>query len=127
MPRLVCSHREGKTNRFIGSWKMKLGIILNTKDPETAWNALRLGNEALSTDNEVGVFLLGSGVEIEMINDKTFDVTKVLDKFVKDGGKLMACGTCLRVRHQKTGVCPVSTMSELIKMISYSDKVVSLG
>jgi len=26
---------------------MKLGIIVNTNDPESAWNALRLGNEAL--------------------------------------------------------------------------------
>jgi hypothetical protein len=26
---------------------MKLGIIINTDDPETAWNALRLGNTAL--------------------------------------------------------------------------------
>lgn len=43
---------------------MKLGIILNTNNPETAWNALRLGNEALSSGNTVGVFLLGSGVEV---------------------------------------------------------------
>lgn len=106
---------------------MKLGIILNTKDPETAWNALRMGNEALNTGNEVSLFLLGSGVEIEMINDKTFDVAKLLDKFVKDGGKLMACGTCLSVRHQKARVCPISTMSGLVEMISHSDKVVSLG
>ena len=106
---------------------MKLGIILNTKDPETAWNALRIGNEALNTGNEVSVFLLGSGVEIEMVSNTTFDVAKVLDKFVKDGGKLMACGTCLSVRHQKTGVCPISTMSGLVEMISHSDKIISLG
>jgi uncharacterized protein involved in oxidation of intracellular sulfur len=43
---------------------MKFGIIVNTDDPETAWNALRLGNEALAGDNETTVFLLGSGVEI---------------------------------------------------------------
>ncbi len=41
---------------------MKLGIILNTKDPETAWNAQRLGKEAISAGNTVSVFLLGNGV-----------------------------------------------------------------
>ena len=46
---------------------MKLGIILNSKDPETAWNVLRLGNEELSAGNETSIFLLGSGVEIENI------------------------------------------------------------
>ncbi len=43
---------------------MKLGIIVNTNDPESAWNALRLGNEALTAGNDVRVFLLGSGVEM---------------------------------------------------------------
>ncbi len=106
---------------------MKLGIILNTNDPETVWNALRLGNEALSTGNEVSVFLLGSGVEIETIEGKTFDVATVLKRFVKDGGKIMACGTCLSLRHQEAGVCPISTMSQLVEMIFDSEKVVTFG
>lgn len=106
---------------------MKLGIILNTNDPETAWNALRLGSEALSTGNEVSVFLLGSGVEVENIRDGTFDAAGALEKFIDSGGRVLACGTCLTVRHQAAGVCPISTMSELVEMISESDKVVSLG
>jgi len=43
---------------------MKLGIIVNTNDVETAWNALRLGNEALVGGNQTTMFLLGSGVEM---------------------------------------------------------------
>ena len=82
---------------------MKLGIIVNHNDPETARNVLRLGNEALRTGNEVSMFLLGSG------------------------GNLLACGTCLGLRHQEAGVCSISTMSELIEMISDSDKVVTFG
>ncbi len=39
---------------------MKFGIIVTTNDPKTAWNTLRLGNEALSAGNEVSLFLLGS-------------------------------------------------------------------
>ena len=106
---------------------MKLGIVLNTNDPETAWNALRLGSEALSTGNEASVFLLGSGVEVENIRDGTFDVAGALEKLLDSGGRVLACGTCLTVRHQGAGVCPISTMSELVDMISNSDKVVSLG
>ncbi len=106
---------------------VKLGIIVNTNDPETAWSALRLANEALSTGNEVGIFLLGSGVEIENIEDKTFDVAGALEEFLNGGGKILTCGTCLESRHQEAGACPISTMSELVEMISDSDKVVTFG
>ncbi len=106
---------------------MKLCIIVNTKDHETAWNALRLGNEALSAENEVSVFLLGSGVEIVSIKDKTFDVAGVLKKFLNSDGNLLACGSCLELRHQQAGICPISTMSELVQMICDVDKVVTFG
>jgi uncharacterized protein involved in oxidation of intracellular sulfur len=106
---------------------MKLGIIVNTKDPETAWNALRLGNEALASGNQVSMFLLGSGVEIENIKHETFDVAGIMEKFLNSGGSLLACGTCLELRHQEAGLCPISTMSELVELISDSDKVVTFG
>ena len=106
---------------------MKLGIIVNTKDPESAWNALRLSNEALNSGTEVSVFLLGTGVEIPNIKDKTFDVGGMLKKFLDSRGNLLACGTCLGLRHQEAGVCSISTMSELVDMISDSDKLVTFG
>ncbi len=105
----------------------KLGIIVNTNDTETAWNALRLGNEALARGNETSVFLLGSGVEIVSINDKAFDVAEALEKFLNGGGDLLACGSCLELRHQEAGICPLSTMSQLVEMIFDSDKVVTFG
>ena len=106
---------------------MKLGIIVNTKDPESAWNALRLSNEALNGGTEVSVFLLGPGVEIPNIKDKTFNIVGMLKKFLDSGGNLLTCGTCLGLRHQEAGVCSISTMSELVEMISDSDKVVTFG
>ena len=106
---------------------MKLGIIVNTNDAEKAWNALRLGNEALTGGNETTLFLLGSGVEIVSIKNKVFNVAGVLKKFLNNGGNLLACGSCLELRHQEAGVCPISTMAELVEMISGSEKVVSLG
>ncbi len=106
---------------------MKLGIILNTNHPETVWNALRLGNEAMAGDHETTLFLLGSGVEIENIKHEQFSVADGLKKFLDNGGNLLACGTCLELRHQEASVCPISTMSQLVEMISESDKVVTFG
>ena len=106
---------------------MKLGITVNTNHPETVWNALRLSNEALSTENKVSMFLLGSGVEIVSVKDETFNVAEALGKFLNSDGNLLACGTCLELRHQEAEVCPVSTMAQLVEMIADSDKVVTLG
>ena len=106
---------------------MKLGVIINTNNPETSWNALRLGNTALKAGHEVSVFLMGSGVEIENIKDQTYDVSGTLANFLNGNGKLLACGTCLKSRHLYGGVCPVSTMAELVQLISDSDKVVSFS
>ena len=106
---------------------MKLGIILNSNDPETSWNALRLGNTALGAGHEVSVFLMGSGVEVEEIKNEEFNVAEVLGKFANSKGNLLACGTCLKVRQQETGICPVSTMPQLVQLIAESDKVVTFG
>lgn len=106
---------------------MRFGIILNSKDSETAWNALRLGNEALRQGHEVKVFLLGGGVEIENIKSEDFDVHKVLGEFIDSRGELLACGSCLKIRQQKSAVCPISTMPQLVEMIVASEKVVTFG
>ncbi len=106
---------------------MKLAIILNTNQPETAWNALRLGATALDAGHKVSVFLLGNGVEIESIKDETFNVAELLKKFSRSESSLLACGTCLRLRHQEPGVVVKSTMPDLVKLIDDSDKVVTFG
>jgi uncharacterized protein involved in oxidation of intracellular sulfur len=106
---------------------MKLGIIINTNNPETAWNAPRLGTTVLDAGHKVSVFLLGSGVEIESIRDKTFDVTEILKKFAKSEVSLLGCGNCMRLRHQEAGVILKSTMPDLVQLIADSDKVVTFG
>lgn len=106
---------------------MKLAIIINSNDPETAWNALRLGNTALGDGHDVTVFLMGIGVEVEEIKNEKFNVPEVLKKFLDSKGNLLACGTCLKVRQQEAGVCPISTMPQLVQLIANSDKVVTFG
>ncbi|HLC94344.1 MAG TPA: DsrE family protein [Patescibacteria group bacterium] len=108
---------------------MKLGTILQSNNPEHVWNTLRLGITALSASHSVHIFLMSEGVEITNIPDtKHFDISKKLEKFQKLGGQLLACGTCLEIRHTgENRVCPVSTMKDLVKMIEESDKVLVFG
>ena len=107
---------------------MKIGVILNTADPETAWNALRFGSTALAFGNEVSVFLLGVGVEVPNVVDEAFDVKEQLKTFKENGGLLLACGTCLKSRDDNEfSACPVGTMQDLLTLVEDSDRVVSFG
>lgn len=44
-----------------GQSKLKIAIILNSKNPETVWNAFRLGATSLLVGHKVKIFLLGEG------------------------------------------------------------------
>lgn len=105
---------------------MKLGIVLYSPDPETAWNALRLGNFALGQGDQVKVFLLAKGVECDSLDTEQFKVTEQMQGLVDQGGEILACGTCLKLRHSAgSELCPLSTMQDLYELIRDSDKVVS--
>ena len=106
---------------------MKIGIILNSNEPETAWNAFRLGLEALEKRHSAKIFLLGKGVECENIEDRKFNVQKMINAFKKRKGQILACGTCLKSRQKEgSAVCPVSTMQDLLKLVEESDKIGSV-
>jgi len=96
---------------------MKLGIIINTNNAETAWNAFRLGDTALTAGHKVAVFLLGSGVEVENEVDETYNVAELINKFTTRKGSLLGCGTCMRLRHREAGVILKSTMLDLVQLI----------
>ncbi|MFC5279975.1 DsrE family protein [Halorubrum rubrum] len=111
----------------------QLGIVLETADPERAWNAFRLGITALEDGLDVSVFLLGEGVETEEITDDEitgdgFDVRERMEAFDDAGGELLACGTCLEIRKRDgSEVCPISTMSDLLEVVTTSDRVLTVG
>jgi len=106
---------------------MKLGIIIYSTDAETVWNAFRLGVFSLKEGDEVKVFLLAKGVECEKLVDDKFNVLEQMQLFVDNGGKILACGTCLKIRNSEgSELCPVSTMKDLYEIIRDSDKVVSI-
>jgi len=105
---------------------LKIGIILSSNDVETVWNAFRLANYSISEGDSISVFLLGKGVEAQKISSKDFDVTGQMDDFAASGGKILACGTCLRLRNQEgTKLCPVSSLSDLYAIIKRSDKILT--
>ena len=106
---------------------MKLGIVIYSTDAETVWNAFRLGVFSLKEGDEVKVFLLAKGVECEKLVDDKFNVLEQMQLFVDNGGKILACGTCLKIRNSEgSDLCPVSTMKDLYEIIRDSDKVVSI-
>ena len=108
---------------------MRLGIILQSNKPEHAWNTFRLGVPALKTNHQVEIFLINEGSELETIPDsKNFDISAKVAEFKNLKGEIYACGTCLKVRgKEESGVCPISTMSDLLKMVESSDKVLVFG
>ena len=106
----------------------RLGIVLETSDPERAWNALRLAITALENGKAVSVFLLGEGVEAEEITDEQFDVRDRIEAFDEAGGELLACGTCLDIRNSDgSEVCPISTMDDLLEVVTTADRVLTIG
>ena len=107
---------------------MKFGIILNTNEPESVWNAFRFGTTSLLNDHEVKVFLLGRGVEAENIKDEKFNVEEQIQHFIENNGRIYACGTCLKLRQMKgSEACPISTMHDMLHIVEESDKVLTFG
>ncbi|MED3803057.1 DsrE/DsrF/TusD sulfur relay family protein [Lysinibacillus xylanilyticus] len=105
---------------------MKLGIILETKEPEKAWNAFRFANAALMKEHEVKLFLMGEAVECENIEHPSFNVKDQMNKFEELEGELLACGTCLKSRLlDKTTTCPISTMDDCVKVVEWADKMIT--
>jgi sulfur relay (sulfurtransferase) complex TusBCD TusD component (DsrE family) len=99
---------------------MKLAIVINTNDAEKTWNALRLGTTAIKAGNEVSIFLMGAGVEIESIKDSKYDVAGTLNSFLNAKGNLLACGTCIKSRQVESVVCPISTIvPDFPKLVSH--------
>lgn len=105
---------------------MKIGIIIFTNDAETCWNALRYANFCLAQKDEVKVFLMGKGVEYQKISTAQFNTVEQAEKFFKSGGKVYACGTCLRARGQEgSEICPMSSLKDMDQIVKESDKILT--
>ncbi len=105
---------------------MKTGIVISTNDAETSWNALRYGNFVLGQGDEVKVFFMGKGVEYQNISTGKFNTIEQAENLAKSGGKIYACGSCIKLRNQGgTEMCPINTMKDMYDIVKESDKVVT--
>ncbi len=107
---------------------MRLGLIVDTNDPERVWNAFRLATTALEDGHDVETFLLGDGVEASELDHEKFNPHGIMLKYVQNDSELLACGTCLDSRDLSEGrLRPRATMSDLVSCIDRSDEVVTIG
>lgn len=108
---------------------MKLGIILQSNKPEHAWNTLRFGITALKANHQVEIFLMNEGSELDVIPDSEhFDISAKMAEYKELKGRMCVCGTCLKMRSkEESKICPIATMSDLLKMVESSDKVLVFG
>lgn len=105
---------------------MKIGIIIETKEYEKAWNAFRFAITAKKKGHNVKVFLMGEAVECEGLVHEKYNVDEQLRIFVNAGGDILACGTCLKSRKlDSTDSCPVSTMVDCLNLVIWADKTVT--
>jgi len=106
---------------------MKIGIIIETKEYEKAWNAFRFAATAIMLGHETKVFLMGEAVECEGLTHEKYNVDEQLRNYVNAGGEILACGTCIKSRHLENDmeVCPISTMVDCVNVVVWADKTVT--
>ncbi len=107
---------------------VKIGVLITTNDPESAWNAFRYCISAVQGGHAVRVYLLGKGVECEGITDAKFNVKEKMNEFATKGGTIGACEACLEFRSKgATELCPITHMKDLVDITVDSDKMISFG
>src|SRR3989344_7884388 len=100
---------------------MKIGIILNTNDPEIVWNAFRFGITALKSNHIVKMFLYNKGVESVKIKSK-FNIKEQIELFLENKGEILACESCLKLRKIVNNICKIGHQKDLLKIVEESDK-----
>lgn len=105
---------------------MKIAVIITQNNPEQVFTALRFANFALNEGDKISIFLAAEGVELENINDPRFDVRGQAENFIRGGGSIQACGSCLKLRDSAgSDVCSLSTMKVMYTLVKESERVVT--
>lgn len=107
---------------------MHIGMVVETNDPEKVWNGFRFANTALDADHSVEVFLLGDGVEAPDLEHEKLNPHGVMVKYTREGGELLACGTCLDSRDLASDdLRPRGSMGDMLQVIEDADEVLTIG
>ena len=76
--------------------------------------------------DDVSVFLIAKGVELESLDTDKFKVTEQIQTFLDSGGKIYACGTCLEIHQLKAPKAfTIASLKDLYDLIEKSDKIVT--
>ena len=95
-----------------------IGMVIYSNDVETVWNAFRLANYSKNRGDTVQVFLLGKGVEVDLLVNDNTDLKQQVDAFLEKGGEIQGCGTCLKSRkNDEPQVCTFSSLADLYSII----------
>lgn len=95
-----------------------IGMVIYSNDVETVWNAFRLANYSKNQGDTVQVFLLGKGVEVDLLVNDNKDLKQQVDAFLEKGGEIQGCGTCLKSRkNDEPQVCTFSSLADLYALI----------
>ena len=101
-----------------------IGIVIYSNDVETVWNAIRFANFSKNQGDTVSIFLLGKGVELDNLVKTDMNIKEQTDSFLKSGGAILGCGTCLQSRKiNEPQVCKFSSMNDLYDLVR-KDKIV---
>ncbi len=93
-------------------------MVFYSNDVETLWNALRLANYSMEAGDTVTIFLLGKGVELDLLVKQNPDLNEQTTAFLEKGGVIMGCGTCLSSRKiDQPQICKYSSMKDLYALI----------
>jgi len=99
-----------------------IAVVIGSNEPEKAWNAFRFSNLAVGKGDSVKIFLMNSGVEC-LVDKAKFNVKTLSEKFQSAGGKIHACGTCIKNRSMGE-VCDISTMETFYNLVMDNDRTV---
>ena len=103
-----------------------IGIVLYSNDVETVYNAIRLAAYSQEWDNQVQIFLLGKGVELERLMTESKDIKEKVDEFIELGGVIMGCQTCFKSREiDGTKICKVSCIQDLYVLVKKNQIVLT--
>jgi uncharacterized protein involved in oxidation of intracellular sulfur len=103
-----------------------LGIVIYSNDVETVWNAFRLATYAQGKGDTVVIFLLGKGLDGFRVKDSTFNLAPLKDTFVGNGGQIIACASCAKVRGtDEIAMCTIASLADLYAIIKKSKKVIT--
>lgn len=110
---------------------MNIAIIIYSSEPETIWNAFRLGSASLAYDNKVKIFLLGKGVEAKQNTSLKFNIEEQVNIFFEHGGEMLGCELCCNTREDEMPFlkqdigCDLGSMQDLYAIIKDADKVIT--